>query len=797
MTDPNDLNHARQLTATSLARLLQNNTDELTRMNLDEVTELAEDVARVLPAGNVVTMVFSQLSSIKGKHVSDNQTRQMMGLLQQGMSTFLDKATYLAFYTTPSILIQGYQQLLELAGKDPSAAFPNGTWQFYLEFGLREDTARHACETCGLQWAIDQDGLPVDEADQLAAWMLANAWLIERYDYLIWEEWRERILLRQLGDFLGYPRISTKWVTRRPYAVPHGVDMDYVAYRQGAFHAFVMEALSTKLREKQANQTLHDWYQDETLLNDTRLNYRDQMTICSTLKPDDFSDQRLSIPLEQSQLAVFYNGEYHFVPVVHNGERLDITTMRTFAQSILNTPNQRLRMAVDEILIQIPRQMQTQARQQIPKELAHDFEKLRQAPIMINWEMANSQQPLADIRQGRRGVGDHTLTLFRTDNSMVFDQSHIYFDAIWGMAISEIVTNQAIDYLRQMPTIPKIPTPSLRPPSCDLVPPKDISRNLRKMADKSNEVSAEINFNISDAFAEVRRLLVQRHADLRLTVNDILVLYRSMYNQHYQPSKELVQALEIAAEEGNRRQRKAAIEAMQTIGAINQVMPAFLIPIDATALDPKERIYPVTFRPQSPWTSIDPQHQKTYGILMRFEQSLQRREKKQTWQDFHAERTSYLEMLRMFNVLMLRYKEVALMGQSLSTRTLKILASVPKPLQSWLSSIPDRIDILNDMLKGTEVFSNAGRVADTSSLTRFITAKDDNVKKVLCWGVMTRADDTMVISLRDFRPWVMNLKASSLDEVAQMVTQDFLDGYAEGLYQYLRQLSYIVRAANK
>lgn len=797
MRDSNDLHEAQQLTANSLARLLQNSTEELTRMNLEEVTELADDVARVLPAGNVVTMVFSQLSSIRGKQVSDQQTRQMLGLLKQGMSTFLDKATYLTFYTTPSILIQGYQQLLELAGQDPNAAFPDGTWQFYLEFGLREDSARHACETQGLQWALTSENLVVDEADQLAAWILATTWLVERYDYLIWEEWRERILLRKLGEFLGTPRISSKWVERRPYAVPDGIDLDYIAYRQGAFHAFVMEVLSTRVREKQANQTLHGWYQDETLLHDERLRYRNQMSICSRLEPGDFSDERQPIPLENSQIAVFHNGEYHFVPVVHNGERLDAMTVRTFAQSILNTSKQRLRMAADEILIQIPRQAQNQVRQQIGKDLEADLEQLRHAPIIINWDAADPDQPLAAIRQGRRGLGDHPLTLFRTHKSMVFDQSHIYFDAIWGMAISEIITNQAIDYLRDMPTLPKIPTPSLHPPACNLVPPKDLSRNLRKMADKSNEVYAEISFNIMQDFAEVRRLLTQRHADLRLTVNDLLVLYRSMYNQHYQPSRELVDALEIATEEGNRRQKKAAREALNALAEVNEKWPAFLIPIDATALSPKERIYPVTFRPQPPWTSIAPQHWKTWEILMRFEQSLERKEKRKTWQSFNEERTSYLEMLRMFNVLMLRYKEVALAGESLSTRTLKILATVPKRLQSWLSTIPDKIDLLNDMLKGTEVFSNAGRVADTSSLTRFITAKDDNEKKVLCWGVMTRADDMMVITLRDFRPWVMDLKAVGLEEEAQMVTQDYLDGYAEGLYQYLRQLSYIVRAAQK
>ncbi len=147
----------------------------------------------------------------------------------------------------------------------------------------------------------------------------------------------------------------------------------------------------------------------------------------------------------------------------------------------------------------------------------------------------------------------------------------------------------------------------------------------------------------------------------------------------------------------------------------------------------------------------------------------------------------------MFSILMARYKEVALMGESFSTVTLKILASVPKKLQPMVRSIPDRIDILNDMLKGTEVFSNVGQVASTSSLTRFMTAKDDNEKKVLCWGIMTRADGTMVISLRDFRPQVEALHRAGAGDVARLVTQDFLNGYADGLRRYIFELIEIVR----
>ena len=44
---------------------------------------------------------------------------------------------YGTFLAAPALIIHGYQRLLTLAGKDPDSAFPDGTWQFYTEFGLR------------------------------------------------------------------------------------------------------------------------------------------------------------------------------------------------------------------------------------------------------------------------------------------------------------------------------------------------------------------------------------------------------------------------------------------------------------------------------------------------------------------------------------------------------------------------------------------------------------------------------------------------------------------------------------
>lgn len=101
--------------------------------------------------------------------------------------------------------------------------------------------------------------------------------------------------------------------------------------------------------------------------------------------------------------------------------------------------------------------------------------------------------------------------------------------------------------------------------------------------------------------------------------------------------------------------------------------------------------------------------------------------------------------------------------------------------------------MLNDVVKGQEVFSNVGQVAASSSLTRFNTAKDDNEKKILAWGVITDASGTVRLSLRDVRPHVPALIAVKQEELAQRMTQEYLDAYALGLNTFAEELMQITR----
>jgi len=105
--------------------------------------------------------------------------------------------------------------------------------------------------------------------------------------------------------------------------------------------------------------------------------------------------------------------------------------------------------------------------------------------------------------------------------------------------------------------------------------------------------------------------------------------------------------------------------------------------------------------------------------------------------------------------------------------------------------------MLNDIIKGREVFSNVGVVAPGSTLVRFITAKDDNDRKTLAWGVVTDARGVMHIALRDFRPHVAGLFAVGRADLAHRIAQDYLDQYASGLNRYVQELHRITRASRE
>jgi hypothetical protein len=272
-----------------------------------------------------------------------------------------------------------------------------------------------------------------------------------------------------------------------------------------------------------------------------------------------------------------------------------------------------------------------------------------------------------------------------------------------------------------------------------------------------------------------------------MTVNDLLVLYRTIHSLVYRPAPELVEQLEALLADGRTQPAaKAALAALQS----QSNNPVILIPVDASRRSPRDRVYPMTF--EVPLANLDliGEHQRTLAAQRNYERA--KRNRQHIFTQFEKLQKSYLTMLAGFGEVLNQAKVLASTGESISVDTIRLLAHLPVPLQRLLDKIPGQFDVLNDLIKGREVFSNVGRVSPSSSLTRFMTAKDDNEKKELAWGVLTDADDLMHVTLRDFRPHVAQLTAVGRQDLAVRIVADQLDSFATGLNQYVHDLHRIV-----
>jgi hypothetical protein len=188
-------------------------------------------------------------------------------------------------------------------------------------------------------------------------------------------------------------------------------------------------------------------------------------------------------------------------------------------------------------------------------------------------------------------------------------------------------------------------------------------------------------------------------------------------------------------------------------------------------------------------------HQQVIEALDDYEQASG--DRSAVYAHFDESQRLYLATLGGFGQILSRAKEIANSGEAASTGAIKLLAHMPTPLQRLLDQIPGRFDVLNDLIKGREVMSNVGAVAKSSTLTRFITAKDDNEKKTLCWGIITDANRVMVISLRDFRPHVAALIDVGYKDFATWMAADYLESYVRGLNQFISDLQRITQASRE
>lgn len=772
---------------------------ELSRLSLPEVDAIVEQVSRVIPAGNVPGVILNGLARLSGRKLPLNTIKRDINLLFKGVEQALDKAVYGAFFAGPAAVIWGYQNLLKLAGKDPEDAFPEGTWQFYVDYALREDTARHANETYGFDTLLKRHQIRLTNVDRITAWVMTAIYTLHQYDDLLANEWRERAyiyLLREINasrpEAARYAHLYRDWEKQRPYKRQTDTDPEdtYPLYRQKKFHHFLETAMHDLPPALQ-----REWRAKVEAVEARDLPaYMQQMSILAYLDPGPYGETRVPFSLAQAHVGLIYQGGYYLIPVCtpNTEQPTDVASVRQQIATLLHAPANASPLQLTP-LVEIKRAELSKLRPQLNRTLIKLFETLRLTPILLNCDPHPRQLTLSALRQAERGLGDHALTLFDTGETMVFDQSHIFFDGGWGAALAEIMTNEALSWAVYLNTLPPVEPDQSRPSALTAQFQETDQALIRQAPQITPEASAETEAVNLKAILTLRRLFKQRNDLLRLTVNDLLILYRAIHAATYQPDPGLIRELQkLIISESTKQAAQAALKAL---AEAKQVNPTILIPVDASQRSPRDRLYPISL--EVPLEDLDllNQHQQVMAALNTYKSDNE--DRTVLYAKFDRRQREYLATLAGFGVVMSKAKNIALMGESDAVVTLRLLGHLPLPLQRLLDKVPSSFEVLSDIIKGREVFSNLGAVVPTSTLTRFITAKDDNDKKTLAWGVITDASGVMRLSLRDFRPHVGLLAACGHQDLAVRLTQDYLEAYARGLNTFVADLQRITRASRE
>jgi hypothetical protein len=841
---------------------------EVTRLNLEQIEQLRREVAEIFPAENTAALVLAGLLKLKDR-------RLPQGTAERDLRSLL---TYSAFIAAPAVALTGYQKLLQLAGKDVDSAFPEGTWQFYLQFGLREDEARHANETLGFHQAISNGA---SEIDMATAWICQIIRACFDYNQLLANEWSEHVLFRAIDQAIEEdiiaenPDLSPEqlmvtreqfkqdwrvqnlpkaWLSIRPYhCAPDANGESYPRYRWRTFLEFFINR--TAHLPDSVRKRIWGHYRARSARELPA--YQKQMSILCALTPERFYEEKTEIPLWRAKVAFVHRSRYYLLnacscdgkgrpliyetpegdegkpvplfapeeegqPPVDRGKR-PLMVERGGQVWRLDAPGERLgwlrpaspagirrwvaavfeglsrgitqAFPVTPALAEARRAEQRKLRASLAPGVQELLGLLRLAPFILNWDLREADLPLSAIRRGRRGVDDHAMTIFRTGRSFVFDQSHIFYDGVWGMAFAEIMTNGAVEFYERIAALPP-QQPGRDGKEVIATPiPLRLEGNkkffsLAVAARIRREVAAENNGQVELAgMGHLRRLL--RRRNVAMTINDLLLLYRTLHDGLYKPGPELEKA--VAEMEGENRPFKTvseqdeALSGRQVGALIRQIWaemaannPCLLIPMDASYIAPKERIFPTTFR--SSLSDLLALYQRSRELVLADFIGAS------PGPELAAVRNDILKKLAVFSGVLSALKEMTMRGYSFNTAVVRLLAHLPPTMQRVLDLIPQKISMLNEIIKGEEVFSNVGRVARGSSLSRFISAKDDGDTKNLVWGFITDDLGRLHISLRDFRRHVRPLLLNGYEELAQAITQDYLDAYAEGLNCFVQDL---------
>jgi hypothetical protein len=351
-----------------------------------------------------------------------------------------------------------------------------------------------------------------------------------------------------------------------------------------------------------------------------------------------------------------------------------------------------------------------------------------------------------------------------------------------------VFTSAAVQWCRRIITITPSESTAVQPLRLQA---SDTFRKAAETLRQTPEVTAETTiFEFISLVSQLRTMLSSRGA--QLTINDLLIITRIFHAAHYTPTPSVQREIDAFAEGAKSPAEKRAVQAIKRSLERGRITnPALLIPVDASVTDPQERIFPITFRNLVLADNLVWVWDNTWDAYQAYRriEPPDTPEGIQALKNFALKRALLIGNLIAFSHVLAANKNVALRGDSLNIAILKMLVGLPPFVQHILNYIPEQFSVLNEVIKGDEVYSNVGRVAQKSSLTRFMSAKDDGNTKALVWGIMSDDQNRLIITMRDFRPHVKPLVAADRTDLAQRMAQDYLTTYTAALIGLVARMS--------
>lgn len=793
-------------------------------------------------SSTVFGIIRSGASLLKARRIAARDDSRRVSL----KSVAADWLVYGTMIVAPAIGLNILQNIrTSITGKPRE--HPDGSWQFYLYSGLREDLAHHTNETTGYQ---ANRPTSANDLDDLTAWVMTLIQFAWSYDMLmgvVWDEWTllrlvEKYATRaELANNKLFDRLQRQWELKRPYDAP--LNGTYADVRQAAFKTFITPRIN-----QLPVQAQHHLQDEIAALQSERSRYIEQMSLLARIVPGRYIDTRERIEIWDAHIAIIYQGRYHVIRLaacdddgqplmfrpdgsreklrtvdgslyhpkygrlITDGEQLlaaefedrpvgyldmvSVAQVRYQLSQILASPRQEdweRANQVDILLSETPRRYHQRLRRELPRRTRNQLAALQKTPVIINWDERDSTNTLADLRRAQRGIGDHALTVIKTDNTMVFDQHHIFFDGTWSLAMAEVLTSAAVQWCKRSMAIPPIET---RPARTFRLEPSEAFLSKARDLQQQPEVSAETTiFDISQIF-KLRKMLFEV-TGTQLTVNDLLMTTRIFHAAHYTPSLPVQSALDEFRATAITKDEEEALQAIEdSLQRGRLINPALLIPVDASPSEPYERIYPITFRnllDQMVWIWDDTW--EAYQAYRRIEPP-NTPEGIAAYDRFVERRRELASTLRTFSSVFDAMKRVALSGGSVNIAILKLLVGLPAWMQYYIRGFAEVFAVVNEIARGEEVYSNVGRVAKGSTLSRFMSARDDGKTKTLVWGIMTDDNNRMIVTMRDFRLHVKPLMEAGHEELARKLAQDYVNKYTEALIGLVARMWAMLKATD-